>query len=223
MIHAVKSKFLVHVCLVLLFASSQNAFSQSTDQSNRSDEFADNPWMGFDYQEMGLTQIEYQKVKESGMNREKLTHLLEIGIYPKEYFNQPWLKLGVDENVWLEERSEGLSDEDIDRSYDLATQGDQWAWSSLIIPSYYQWKTRQTHQALAINIWTLGTLGSWVSFKAQNFTKGRDTMLYLSLLGNLYSFLSGIIDNKQAIDPNIGLSLWRNEYSEHQVQINWRF
>ena len=48
-------------------------------------------------------------------------------------------------------------------------------------------------------------------------------MLYLALLGNLYSFIDGILDNNETTDPNIGLSLWRNEFSEPQVQINWRF
>lgn len=210
----IKSSSLL-LALLLALTLAPSAWSE--------DEFADNPWLGFDYQEMGLTQFEFQKVKESGMTREKLIHLLEIGIYPREYFNKPWLKLGVDEETWIEERSEGMSDEDIDRSYDLATQGDQWAWSSLIVPSYYQWKTDQAHKAIATNVWTVGTLGSWAYFKTQNYTSGQETMLYLALLGNLYSFLDGILDNKEATDPHIGLSLWPNEYSEPYVQINWRF
>lgn len=209
-------KFQSFILIILL--TWVGSFSQAVEPK-----FKDDPWLGFDYQEMGLTQFEFQKVKESGMEREKLIHLLEIGIYPREYFESPWLKLGVDEETWIEQRAEGLSDEDIDRSYDLATQGDQWALASAFVPSYYQWKTNQVHKAVAINIWTVGTLGSWAYFQTQDFSYGRKKFLYLALLGNLYSVIDGFLDNKEATDPNIGLSLWQNEHSEPYVQINWRF
>ena len=159
------------IFIYTLFITSTFVHPQEITKDSQEQFKFNNEWVGFDYQEMGLTQFEFQKVKESGMTREKLTHLLEIGIYPREYFKKPWLKLGVDEDVWIEERSEGMSDEDIDRSYELATKGTQWAWTSVILPSYYQWKTRQSYKAVAINVWTAGTVGSFVAFEAQNFKK----------------------------------------------------
>lgn len=182
-----------------------------------------NKWHGFDYQEMGLTQKEFQKIKEVDMTKELLFHLLEIGIYPGEYFKEPWIKLGVDEETWIEERAEGMSDEDIDRSFDLSTKGEAWAFSSAVFPSYYQYKTDQMHKAVAINIWTLGTLGGYTWMQVDGISKNRQNLLYLAFLGNFYSFLDGFLDNKESTDPDIGLSLWKPGESFPSVSILWRF
>ena len=74
-------------------------------------------WDGFRIEEMGLTQWEFQQAKEGGVSRNKLTHLVELGIRPTEYLQKPWLRLGVGEEAWLEQRAQGLEDSDIDRSY----------------------------------------------------------------------------------------------------------
>ena len=49
------------------------------------------------YEEMGLTQWEFQQAKEEGISREKLTHLVELGVRLSEYLQRPWEKLGVSE------------------------------------------------------------------------------------------------------------------------------
>jgi hypothetical protein len=54
-------------------------------------------WDGFNYEDMGLTQWEYQQAKEQGVSREKLTKLVELGIRPTEYLQKPWNRLGVSE------------------------------------------------------------------------------------------------------------------------------
>ena len=74
-------------------------------------------WDGFNYEDLGLTQWEYQQAKEQGVTRDKLTKLVELGIRPTEYLQKPWNRLGVSEEDWLSQRAEGMEDADIDRSY----------------------------------------------------------------------------------------------------------
>ena len=73
-------------------------------------------WQGFNYEEMGLTQWEFQQAKQEGISRDKLTNLVEMGIRPSEYLQKPWEKLGVSEQEWIKKLSGGLEDADIDRS-----------------------------------------------------------------------------------------------------------
>jgi len=126
-------------------------FSMSFAQSDDDDEWAD-----FDYQHAGLSQVEFQKVKESGMTKKKLLHLLEIGVRPGTYLQEPWNDLGVSESEWLEQRASGMEDADIDRTYKNNTGNQGAAYLSLLLPSYYQWKTDDMAFAIAMNV-------SWVS------------------------------------------------------------
>jgi len=129
-------------------------FSLSFAQSDDDDEWAD-----FDYQHAGLSQIEFQKVKESGMGKKKLLHLLEIGVRPGVYLQEPWKDLDVSESEWLEQRASGMEDADIDRTYknNMGNQG--LAWLSFLLPSYYQWKTDDMVMAIALNVSTAFSYG----------------------------------------------------------------
>jgi len=122
-------------------------FSLSFAQSDDDDEWAD-----FDYQHAGLSQVEFQKVKESGMTKKKLLHLLEIGVRPGTYLQEPWNDLGVSENEWLEQRASGMEDADIDRTYKNNTGNQGAAYLSFLLPSYYQWKTDEMAKAIAMNV-----------------------------------------------------------------------
>ena len=114
-------------------------------------------WEGFRYEEMGLTQWEFQQAKEEGVTREKLTHLVELGIRPSEYLQKPWVRLGVTEEQWLSQRSQGLEDADIDRSYRNRSGDQGYAYLSLLIPSLYQWKVDHTSKAIWIDaLWIAG-------------------------------------------------------------------
>lgn len=114
-------------------------------------------WEGFRYEDLGLTQWEFQQAKESGMSRDKLTHLVELGVLPSEYLQKPWERLGVSEDAWLKQRSEGLEDADIDRSYRNRSGDQSYAYISLALPSFYQWKTGATTKAIWMDaLWVAG-------------------------------------------------------------------
>ena len=124
-------------------------------------------WDGFNYEDLGLTQWEYQQAKEQGVTRDKLTKLVELGIRPTEYLQKPWNRLGVSEEDWLSQRAEGMEDADIDRSYRYH-QGEQGsAYLSLLIPSYYQWKTKQTAKATFMDVLEIGSISVTVVLAVQ--------------------------------------------------------
>ncbi|MCL2207414.1 MAG: hypothetical protein FWB90_04870 [Fibromonadales bacterium] len=114
-------------------------------------QFEDDEWADFDYREAGLSQTEFQNVKESGMSKEKLLHLLEIGIRPSAYLKQPWNDLGVSEEEWIKQRSEGMEDGEIDRTYKNDSGNQGLAALSFLVPSIYQWNTDQMVMAIAID------------------------------------------------------------------------
>ena len=163
-------------------------------------------WFGFDWQEAGLTQSEFQAVKASNLSREKVIHLLEIGVRPGLYLQRPWEQLGVSEEHWLAERGAGMDDSDIDRTLDRAHSGRTDAAISLALPSFYQWKTRQTWKAAAINLWTGAFLGSavWLTVEGDS-----DALwLYLgALAANFYSFVDGMADNPVYAEPDEELAI----------------
>ena len=81
--------------------SSEDSYSYGASEET-DDAFADNSneeaetkvgeatasadeWQGFNYEEMGLTQWEFQQAKQEGLSRDKLTHLVEMGVRPSEY------------------------------------------------------------------------------------------------------------------------------------------
>jgi hypothetical protein len=122
-------------------------FSLSFAQSDDEDE-----WAEFDYQHAGLSQIEFQKVKESGMGKQKLLHLLEIGVRPGVYLQEPWKDLDVSESEWLEQRASGMEDADIDRTYKNNTGNQGAAYLSFLLPSFYQWQTDDMVKAIAMDV-----------------------------------------------------------------------
>ena len=82
--------------------SIAQANAEATNQANIGNAQAvGGQWEGFKYEDMGLTQWEYQQAKEQGVSREKLTKLVELGIRPTEYLQKPWNRLGVSEEDWL--------------------------------------------------------------------------------------------------------------------------
>jgi hypothetical protein len=112
--------------------------------------FADE-WENTSAEDMGISQEEFQKVKESGMSKAKFLRLLEVGISPNEYFSEPWKKLGVTEEHWLAEKKVGMADDDIDRSYRKQDANNLIPFISLILPGYYQYKTNKTYTGLTLS------------------------------------------------------------------------
>jgi len=115
-------------------------------------QFDDDEWADFDYQHAGLSQVEFKKIKESGMSKEKLLHLLEIGIRPGTYLQEPWKDLGVSESEWLEQRASGMEDADIDRTYKNNSGNQGLAYLSFLVPSLYQWSVDDMTMAIALDV-----------------------------------------------------------------------
>jgi hypothetical protein len=122
-------------------------------------QFDDDEWGDFDYQEVGLTQTEFQNVKESGMSKEKLKYLLEIGVRPSVYLQEPWKDLGVSEKEWLSQRAGGMEDSDIDRTYKNRAGDQGYAYLSFLVPSLYQWFTDDMVFAIAMDV---SYVSAWV-------------------------------------------------------------
>jgi hypothetical protein len=122
----------------------------------------DDEWTGTKAEDLGISQEELQTVKERGMSRKKLVHLLEVGISPNEYFSEPWKKLGVSEDHWLDEIKAGMANEDIDRSYRKQAVSNMTPFLSFIMPGYYQYKTDRLYTGLTLS--TLAVAGIVLTF-----------------------------------------------------------
>lgn len=118
--------------------------------------FADD-WEGVTPEDMGISVEEFQKVKESGMSKAKFLHLLEVGISPNEYFSEPWKKLGVTEDHWLNEKKAGMADDDIDRSYRKHDANNMAPFISFVLPGFYEYKTDRLYTGLTLS--TLAVAG----------------------------------------------------------------
>ena len=73
------------------YGTSESSEEQ-TEQSVGTANAADDEWAGFNYEEMGISQWEFQQAKEEGISRDKLTQLVEMGVRPSEYMQHPWEK-----------------------------------------------------------------------------------------------------------------------------------
>lgn len=171
-----KTLAMVLLCGSFVFAQfdddssdSSNATAEEFEAANNADEenvgeatASDDEWKGFDYEEMGLTQFEFQQAKQEGISRDQLTRLVELGVRPSEYIQKPWEKLGISEEEWLSQRSDGLEDADIDRSYRNRSGDQQYAYLSLAVPSLYQWKTDNSMKAIWMDALWVTSVGATV-------------------------------------------------------------
>lgn len=174
-----KSIAAVLLCGSFVFAQYDDEAS-SESYSYGSDEIAeesvgeatasDDEWKGFNYEELGLTQWEFQQAKQEGITRDKLTRLVELGVRPSEYIQKPWEKMGVSEEEWLGKRSNGLEDADIDRSYRNRSGNQNLAYLSLLVPSLYQWKTENSTKAIWMDVLWVASVGATVYLAASGET-----------------------------------------------------
>ncbi len=111
--------------------------------SSYSKENTDDEWYGFDYKEAGISASEFDMVKEKGMSREELLELLEIGIMPSEYFDEPWKKLGVSKSHWIKQKKQGMEDADIDKNIYTRAKFNHYPLVSFFLPGYYAYKTKR--------------------------------------------------------------------------------
>ena len=186
-------------------AATADSIAQANAEASQANigtaQAAGGQWEGFKYEDMGLTQWEYQQAKEQGVSREKLTKLVELGIRPTEYLQKPWNRLGVSEEDWLSQRAEGMEDADIDRSYRYRSGDQKSAYISLLIPSYYQWKTKQTAKATFMDVLEIGSIAVTVVLKVQD--KGNWWWGFGGILAaHLWSFADAFISTQWDSNPD---------------------
>jgi hypothetical protein len=206
--------------LVFLFVALASAQDFSDDLS--ADESVDTPassnvanastdeWEGFNYEEVGLTQWEFQQTKESGMGRDKLLQLLEIGVRPGEYLQKPWENYGVSEADWIAERSKGMEDSDIDRTYRNKGANQSAAYLSALIPSYYQWKVGKTAEALTMDVLWLASFGaySYLAFVDKEDNNTRNYLFLPMLVVHAWSFGDAFMDTIWETNPDANRFSW---------------
>ncbi|HSQ42856.1 MAG TPA: hypothetical protein VLM37_11295 [Fibrobacteraceae bacterium] len=160
-------------------------------------------WEGFKYEDMGITQWEFQQVREAGISKDKLMNLLELGIRPSEYLQKPWENLGTTEEKWISERSKGMEDSDIDRSYRNQSGLQDLAYWSLLVPSLYQWKTDKTTIAISMDaIWAVSA-GIFVYLWNNTPETNEEYYALLPLLAmHIWSFGDAFIDTRWENNPD---------------------
>jgi len=165
-------------------------------------------WDGFSYEEVGLTQWEFQQAKEAGLTRDKLTSLIGIGIRPNEYLQKPWVALNVTEEKWIEERSQGLEDSDIDRTYRNRAANQDLAYWSLLVPGLYQWKTGDATTAISMDALWAGAMGATV-FLALN--SDNSEWVYTAIMvggAHAWSFLDAFLSTQWENNPDANRFSW---------------
>ncbi|MCQ2104449.1 MAG: hypothetical protein MJZ26_01535 [Fibrobacter sp.] len=162
---------------------------------------SDDEWKGFDYEEMGLTQFEFQQAKQEGISRDQLTRLVELGVRPSEYIQKPWEKLGISEEDWLAQRSNGLEDADIDRSYRNRSGDQQYAYLSLVVPSLYQWKTSQSMKAIWIDALWVTSVGATAYLAADGSSAWWYGLLFVAG-AHIWSFADAFFSTQWDSNPD---------------------
>ncbi len=186
-------------------SSEESSYSYGSDESAEPEAgeatASGDEWAGFRYEEMGMTQWEFQQIKEAGVSRDKLTRLVELGVRPSEYLQKPWNRLGVSEEDWLSQRSEGLEDSDIDRSYRNRHGEQNYAYLSLLIPSLYQWKKGETAKASFMDALWVGGVAATVYMAAD----GNGSWFYflIPVVGaHLWSFADAFFGTQWDSNPD---------------------
>lgn len=203
MSHWVRIISLLAVLCAPLFAQNY-----SEDENVGSATATESQWDGFDYEELGLTQWEFQQAKEAGLTRDKLTSLIGLGIRPTQYLQKPWLALDVSEEEWIEQRTQGMDDSDIDRTYRNRAVNQDLAYWSLLVPSLYQWKTDETTKAISMNALWFGSMGATVFLAA---TSDNNEWVYGAIFvaaAHAWSFLDAFMATQWENNPDANRFSW---------------
>ena len=115
-------------------------------------------WGSTSAEELGISQGEFKKVKESGMSKSQLLHLLEIGVSPNEYFKEPWKQLGVTESYWLSQRKMGMKDDDFNGSYHRQQSSELTPLIAFLLPGYYHYQTHRPYTGALLSTLAAGSV-----------------------------------------------------------------
>lgn len=175
--------------------------------------YADDEWANTSAEELGISQEEYQRVKESGMSKSRFLKLLEFGISPNEYFSEPWKKLGVTEDHWINEKKAGMADDDIDRSYRKQDANNLAPFVSFLLPGYYEFKTGKKYTGLALSSLAVGGIAATILIRNEETNSINPIFPIITLgamvwsAGNAY-LGTRYVDNQEAgrFSMNLGLN-----------------
>ena len=119
-------------------------------------------WGSTTAEELGITQAEFKKVKESGMSKSRLLKLLEIGVTPNEYFSEPWKKLGVTESYWLSQKKVGFADDDMNQTYHRSQSAELAPFVSFVLPGFYQYQSHRPVLGAALSATAVASVATLV-------------------------------------------------------------
>ncbi len=176
----------------LALLSPISGFSQVPDE-----------WEGLTYEDLGISQEEFQKVRESGMSKTRLYMLLELGITPNEYFSEPWKRLGVTKAHWLNEKKAGMEDDDIDRSYRKDAGSNFSPLITFVLPGHYQYRTDRFWYGFTLS--AIAATSAILTFAHTHSVTGDIQPIYpIVMLGSMFwsaadAFLdTRYVDNQEA-------------------------
>ena len=115
-----------------------------------------------------------------------------------------WERLGVDEATWIEQRTQGLEDSDIDRSYRNKSETQSLAYWSLLVPSLYQWKTGAVNKAVWMDVLWVAGVGT-AAFLAVTAEPNEKTWVYALipiLAAHVWSFADAFFGTQWENNPD---------------------
>ncbi len=130
-----------------------------------------------EYEKLGLSQVEWEMIKNSHMSKAKLHHLLKCGISIPEFFKSPWEELHISESEWLSRRCAGQSSAEIRTSeknkeagVGKALSSDWTPIQSFFLPGLNQIKRDQKLKGYVMSGLAVAGLGFCVAYSAMTKT-----------------------------------------------------
>ncbi len=168
----------------ILFLYASNTFAMSASDREK-------------YEAKGLSQVEWGMIQDAGMSEKKVDELLEAGISISEYFEYPWLSLGISEKEYLNKRKAGMLDADISAHSHKVEISDLAVVQNFFLPGFYQFKRGQKAKAFTMSGLAVGLAGltAFLSIKEKTFIPAPLFFLLPDMLWS--SFDLGIQLNKE--------------------------
>lgn len=122
---------------------------------------------------------------DSKMPVEKAKMLIDSGIHLDEYFEYPWLKLGISEKDWIRQQSTGtVIGDTITSAKEIASQ--QWSVvQAFFVPGMHQFKRKQTFKGLLMSGIAVASVSLFILHRdpKDKSSIGFDYPAYLGILG----------------------------------------
>ncbi|HUI93703.1 MAG TPA: hypothetical protein VLX68_15755 [Chitinivibrionales bacterium] len=132
------------------------------------------------YEKLGLSETEWNKIKDANLPLSKVHEIMASGITVSEYFRYPWKELFISEEDYIKLRRAGNSDAEVrERISQKRTINAGSAVQSFFIPGFNQIRRDQPVRGWLMVAVAAGSLGL---LAAQNYRSARFQPLGLCLL-----------------------------------------